>query len=127
MEKAKAFFLICAGILMLTIAMNIGTESARADFDPDAGGPIVSYSTGYCLLTNGECWAPSLAGWARFPNLDPPVPLSEIAFWETTQLITTNGDYWEYNGATWTNFGGPPEGTPASSSNWSQLKGSYGK
>ena len=133
MEKAKAFFLICAGILMLSIAMDIGTEKARADFDPSAGGPVIaSFSNGntlYALLETGECWEAFQSDneWVRAVHFDPPVPLSDIAFWEWDRLIATNGDFWYRGHSEWINMGAPPQGTPAGSSSWSQLKSSFGK
>lgn len=128
MEKAKAFFLICAGVLMLAVAMDIGTEKARADFDPDAGGPVVGFDRhGAVLLDNGECWAASLEGWVRMQDNDPPIPLSDLAFWSPINLLATNGDWWYWNSGDWVNLGTPPESTPARSSNWSQLKSNFGK
>jgi hypothetical protein len=129
MEKAKAFFLICAGVLILSVAMDIGTEQARADFDPDAGGPAVGMSGNDILYENGEVWFFSNyeGEWQLSPEQTPPIPLSEIAFWNTTNLVATNGDYWVRSGNTWTNHGLPPFNTPAETSNWSNLKSSFGK
>ena len=112
---------------MLAMAMDIGTESARADFDPDAGGPVIAFNGNQALLTNGECWSPTPPGWTRVEWTDPPIPIVEIAFWEDASFIATNGDFWWSDGTVWHNNGAPPEGTPAGSSNWSQLKSSFGK
>lgn len=128
MEKAKAFFLICAGILMLAVAMDIGTEQAKADFDPEAGGPIIAFDSSSVLLDNGESWAINNSEWIRDSDHDPPIPISKIAFWQHGNLIATNGDYWHWHmSGFWENLGAPPEGTPTESSNWSQLKSSFGK
>jgi len=131
MDKAKAFFLTCAGILMLAIAMDIGTEQARADYDPEAGGPVVAFKgnagSAYTLLENGECWRNVEGVWFRQASYDLPIPLSELAFYEGDAFIATNGDFWRKVIDEWVNTGAPPVGTPAQSSSWSQLKGNFGK
>ena len=122
MKMAKALFLICAGILMLVVALDIGTEEAWADFDPEAGGPVVAYGPASALLANGECWGVTQAGWTRKAEYDPPIPVAEIAFWESSELIATNGDYWYSTGSSWINVGGPPGGVATQSTTWSGLK-----
>jgi len=81
----------------------------------------------YTLLNNGECWRVTFGQWVRDPSKDPPIPLSEIAFYDGFFLIATNGDAWRLYENEWTTIGAPPVGTPAGSSNWSQLKSSFGK
>ena len=138
MEKAKAFFLICAGVLMLVSASRLVTSPARADFDLGAIGPIVGFRSSTCvLLDTGEVWfvINELNGeppyWYHLTESTPPIPLEEIQFWSPDGFISTSGDLWYLNGYApggieWVNMGTPP-GTAAQSSNWSQLKGSYGK
>lgn len=129
MERAKVFFLVCTGILMLAIASQIWTTSAKADFDPGIAGPAVGMSGPDILYENGEVWffSNSEGEWILSPEQTPPIPLSEVAFWSTTDLVATNGDHWKRSSNTWTNHGLPPFSTPASSSNWSQLKSNFGK
>lgn len=130
MEKAKAFFLMCAGILMLSIAIDIGTDQAKADFDPEAGGPVIAFqgfeNHGYVLLDSGECWHATDGEWQRQATYDLPIPLSEVAFYEASCFIATNGDFWYQLSGEWVNIGSPPIGTPAENSNWSQLKSNFG-
>jgi len=129
MERAKAFFLICAGILLLTVALKIGTDSAWADYDPQAGGPVIGFSGNsyIALLENGEVWYREGGEWVRAAGLDPPIPISEIAFYEGNYFIATNGDFWLWDGNQWENGGAPPMDTEARTGSWSQLKSRFGK
>jgi hypothetical protein len=129
MEKVKAFFLICAGILMLSVALHLSTRTAVADFDPEAAWPIVAMGdSGSVLLDSGECWIIGQGGWYREPMFDAPIPVSEIAFWNEQVVVATNGDGWLlHGGSEYINIGAPPNGTPAAISNWSQLRGNFAK
>lgn len=130
MEKAKAFFLICAGILMLTVALHLTTDTAQADFDLNATGPIVGLDGSIVLLRTGEVWAIPIAGeptWIRYEFLDPPISIEEIQLWHSDVIVTIDGITWINNlDGEWSNVGVPP-GTSAQSTDWSQLKDSYGK
>ena len=126
MEKVKAFFFICAGILMLLVAIRHGVDTARADFDPTADGPIVGVAGVVILTDESEAWTvhPYTDEWIRVPGEDPPV--SEMLFFADDVIVSTNGDVWFWRGE-WINFGSPPIGTPASASTWSQLKSKFGR
>ena len=128
MARAKAFFLICAGILMLSIAMDIGTEQARADFDPNGPG-IIGISSAYVLTEHGEVWRwdDHNGIWVAEPDLNPPMPINSIELWDADAILTSSEEFWFYRVGTWQNCGSPPEATPTESSNWSQLKSSFGK
>jgi len=128
MEKAKAFFLICTGILMLAVAIHIGTDRARADFEPGIASPVVGFSGENVLYENGEVWKVKPDGvWELNPEESLPIPLVEIAFWESTGLVAINGDHWKLRDNVWENFGLAPFGTATRSSDWSELKSSFGK
>ena len=95
MEKAKAFFLICAGILMLAAAANMTIDSAQAN-ERELGNiiTVMPYTDSPMLMTdNGEVWyySQGMNEW-RFHEANP-----------------------------W------PGGVPVERTDWSQLKGSYGK
>jgi hypothetical protein len=94
MEKAKAFFLVCAGILFLTIALDFATSRANAVEESPAG---LAYQ--FQVQDNTNIY-----------------------------LMTDEGKFWVWNGHTWiyvTNW--PGGGVPVENTDWSQLKGSYGK
>ena len=95
MEKAKAFFLVCAGIFLLVLSTQLGTIDALAD---SAGGSahLIDFLQD---IGNGKIWVLSDTG-------------------EIWELDTFNE--WSYR-STW------PGGTAVENTNWSQLKGSYGK
>jgi len=135
MRQAKVFFLICAGLLMLTVALKISTEPAWADYDPGAPGPFVAMSGGRVVLGSGDCWVAwndmGQPEWTRTPALDPPIQVSEIFFYDGEAILSTSGDLWVYfytdwpNGE-WTNMGVPP-GAPTAGTSWSQLKARFGR
>lgn len=133
MEKAKAFLLICAGILMLSVAVKLGTESAWADFDPEANGPMIGASGVFVLTDTGEVWAVKTYDiddpvpiWERQVDADPPIPLQDIQFWSVNGIVTNQGDFRYRWGDTWYEMGTPP-GTAIITTDWSQLKTKYGK
>jgi len=137
MKQAKAFFMICAGILMLTVALKVGTEPAWADIDPGTPGPVLGIGGGYVLLDNGEVWAVidyydgAPLFWERREEVDPPIPVGQIKFYDGQYILATNGEYWAFDLAdwpsgTWVNMGVPP-GAPAAETSWSQLKSQFGR
>jgi len=81
MEKAKAFFLICAGIFLLTVAVNISTLQAYAEGGERTGTIIDMESNNqgsyYFVTDTGELWIyRSPEGWwqeAEWPGGGVPV------------------------------------------------------
>jgi len=138
MKQAKSFFLICAGVLMLTVALKVGTEPAWADFDPNAPGPYVGVAANVALLDSGEAWVVrgwwdgQPLAWEREESMDSPVPVGQIKFYEGSFILTTSGELWAINwdesgmGGHWENMGTPP-GAPVQGTSWSQLKSQFGR
>jgi len=136
MKQAKVFFLICGGIMMLTVALKVGTEPAWADYDPGTPGPAIAMSGGRVLLENGEswwAWDPDsyVPGWTRVEDYDSPIPVSEIYFYDGEAILSTSGKLWIYYqpdwpDGEWMNMGVPPE-TPAAGTSWSRLKSQFGR
>jgi len=98
MEKAKAFFLICAGVLMLALAFHFGTDTAVAEYGDRTGQPI-----DFQLYGQGD-----------YDDIVVLTDTGEMWFWHS-------GDTWAYI----TTF--PDDPVPTKRSDWSQLKGNYGR
>lgn len=137
MKQAKVFLLICAGVLMLTMALKVGTEPAWADIDPGTPGPVLAIGGGYVLLDNGEVWVVmdywdgNPFFWERMEPLDPPISVSQIKFYDGQHILSTSGEYWVFDhtdwpNGDWVNLGTPP-GAPTQGTNWSQLKTQFGR
>lgn len=67
-----------------------------------------SSSTTFVLDRFGHAWEYVPVGWARRVIDDPPMPLSEVMYWEEGGVITTSGDLWHWAGDHWENHGPPP-------------------
>lgn len=134
MLNARRFLFISLGILALSIAYHLGGDIARADRD-DSNLGAIRLCTGPAVVSQaGEMWVFRGGGgtgfWERFPLLNPPVPTSEIKFYESGgQLIITRSDEaWWFSNGNWANYGAPPlSPTPTKSPSWGQLKGGLGK
>lgn len=137
MRQAKVFFLICAGVLILTVALEIATDTALAEYDPNAPGPFVGVSGNSVLLGDGEVWVINEYWdgeplyWERREAMDPPIPLGQIKHWEGIAFLTTSGEYWILDWTAgqdgeWVNMGTPP-GTSVQATDWSQLKTQFGR
>jgi len=136
MEKAKALLVVCASLLMLIAGFEIDTPNSKADVIPGGAGTIFAFwATGsggrYILTFDGEVYSiQQVAGLLREETYDPPFAVTEIAAWSRTCFVSIEGEVWINAGGPdyeWVNHGSPPEGTPAQTSNWSQLKSSFGK
>lgn len=68
---------------------------------------IVAHSNAEMLDSLGRVWtinAPE-GQWVRAPDLDPPMPVEEILFWQPFQLVTVDGEFWWRGADTWINHG----------------------
>ena len=99
MEKAKAFFLVCAGILMIAVAAELTVGTAEADEELIRG--IVGMSAFHDTHNN-----------------------KDLVF-----ILTEAGELWRWNSSTgnWTEQPSWPGGVATQNSDWSQLKSSFGK
>jgi len=70
---------------------------------------IFTDGSGIHALTNdGRIWIWTSSAWLYSgPNIDVPIPVSDITQWELTALLDTNGDIWKWDGPNWTNYGTP--------------------
>jgi hypothetical protein len=84
MQRAKAFFYVCAGLCLLAVAYHLGASSALAQAP---GNSIVSGSGGCVVTANGDVYvAPGVVGpssnwaqWSRVGNVfsGGPIPTTQ--------------------------------------------------
>jgi len=98
-------------ILALSLAVHFESQETQADINP--AGYIFGMHDQFVITVSGEVWdADDTDGWVRKPELDPPVPLNEIAMYMGTRFVATNGDTWVFKTASaWENFGLPVDPT----------------
>ena len=74
-------------------------------------------------------WICGEPGWSLDPGFLPPVPVSEIKFWEHRWLVTHNNEVWwhdEYHDPVqWVNVGVPGGPTPAEPTTWGKIKAEF--
>lgn len=79
------------------------------------------------------CSNSTLRHWTEYPQLAPPIPISEIADWGPTSFLDTSGNGWVNTGGVgWTNAGFPGASGGQSAvpgefrrQSWSEIKGQY--
>jgi len=125
---ARKFFYVSLGILALSIAYQLGAGSVRADFDDSTNSPIVGMHGDNVLDRNGEVWSLFSLSWDRRPTQDPPVPISEIRFWQVNQLITHDDVAWAWSGYPdfeWVNIGPYPGTVSVEAESFGSTKGRF--
>ena len=137
--RARQFFYICAGILLLVAAYSIGSYDARADFD-ETQGPIIGLSAAnYVIRSDGTFWgaAPTSPPEQQWYPVNGPegqvrlrVPVSQVAFIDAYQLITKDGHAWYHTGegTGWVRTNNPiPAPVGVQGQSWSGVKSGYKK
>jgi hypothetical protein len=80
MRQAKAFLVVCLGILALALAYHFGATTATAQAP---GNPIVAADGGYVYTVNGDCYESRLnvgGRWDYRGNVfGGPVPAQSIS------------------------------------------------
>ena len=122
---AKRFFYVSMGILALMVAYNLGARSAEADWDSTLPGEIIGAAGLTVYTCNGEAWDVD-QGWVRKPDMDLPVPSSEVKILTSSgsvvYLITQSEELYRTNGG-WSYYGPfPGSGTPTTKSSWGDVK-----
>jgi hypothetical protein len=144
--RAKKFFLVAAGILMLAIAFHLGAIVARADFDRALSGPVVGFDSyrRVALRSDLTLWSvavtssssahwelvpPNPGGSRQFPSTPVPVDLDDIAFWTPHFVVTKDGVGWGWNLEydTWVCAGPIPGEVGVQDKSISDVKGAYRK
>lgn len=130
--RAMQFMYLCAGLLMLAIAMTIVPLAVRADYDSNEVH-VVGFSRVFgvpglvkAIRADGTLWQYSLGdtgGWVPATDGgDPvvatppvPIPVSQIAHFQYPFLVSKSGELWHYHPYDgWTTHGVlPPAGTIA--------------
>ncbi len=128
-DRAKAFALICFGLMCLTFAYNFEVEESQADVNP--AGNVFAQHEHQLLTTAGHVYRFE-GEWVREAEYDPPIPVAEIAMWSGQFLVSTSGEGWFVNQVwEWVNMGEPiptsaPEETPDNQS-MSNMKDMFGR
>ena len=125
---AKKFTYVCLGILALAVAFHLGAHYGGAQTYVDhVSGGIVAFHPSMVLLDNGEVWDCSgvPSGWTRQPDSDPPIPVSQIKFWERDSFVTSSNEMWHREGTEWVNYGSPPGLVSTRATTWSQIKAEF--
>lgn len=66
--------------------------------DPNPPAVVAISAFNNVLDRFGQCWG--MPSWSRDARYDPPMPLSDVAFWEGGWLVTTAGEVfiWDFGG-----------------------------
>jgi hypothetical protein len=125
MERARAFLLLCLGLVLLTLTHCLGTHQAIAQ-----GTSWRIVGTELVVSGNVLYWEKD-TGWVPMPT--GPVSPSRIAAANRTgtnvvSIITTTGEGWIQNAiypGGWGDIGPVPASTSVASASWGQLKARY--
>jgi hypothetical protein len=79
MHKARAFFIVCAGIFLLALTYHFGARSAGAQAGSDFAAYVVYGSTHYGVMASGDVYMKGAVG----PVLPPGPPTYMGNFWGT--------------------------------------------
>jgi len=132
MPRARAFFYVSAGILLLALSHHLGARSATAQ----ALGFRVLGENGPFIAVGESVYEMDYYGWQPVPPGSPggdvtlpPVPVSSLVLYLGGQAITQTGEGWIRDGNTgvWHSVGTPPGVTPAQRQTFGQLKSDYRK
>jgi hypothetical protein len=133
---AKKFMFVCIGLLALTVAFLLGAQFGRAGYvDHSTTGIVSTYGdmwtqTALFLMDNGQVWScDALGHWVLRGDYpcSPPIPVSQIKFWNYYSVVTENNDVWTWNSGlnTWANAGPPPGGVATQPSTWGSIKAQF--
>jgi hypothetical protein len=130
MQRAKAFFFVCAGLCLLALSFHLGARSARAQA-PGPGWFFAGAYAGstYITTTTGDTWAYNGATWSGPWNIFGGASRTIVSM-VPGEALTSTGEVW-YNNSTYaigtfTNAGVPPIGpTPAKQASFGALKAKY--
>jgi len=138
MREARAFFFVCAGLFVLMLTFQLGSQSAVAQglgrfvvgsFDPDSD-PVV-------IDSGGQMW---MMGRANSPGVRVgPVPLprpgnvleataSVVGGTFEAYVLYDDGDAYHFDRTSWRYLGNVAEGaTAAGERSWGKVKADYRK
>lgn len=103
----KRLLFVCLGLLALATASHLVADYGQASYVDHSTTGIVAANAQCVLLDDGQVWFYALDGWTRMWAESPPMPVSQIRFWDNGYLVTTDGALWERWGG-WHSCGAPP-------------------
>jgi hypothetical protein len=123
---------VCLGILALAVAFHLGAQYGQAHYVDHSttgviGAEVHGDGDGFLLLDNGEVWHWNEGNQEWYPDVSPPMPVSEIKFWHHGTLVDMNNQIWHQVGGEWYNRGIPPGLVAAQPTTWSQIKAGFGE
>jgi hypothetical protein len=134
MQRAKAFFYVCAGIFLLALSYHLGARKATAQA---VSNPVTAALGATVATANGDFYGTNMGAWTRFGNIfssaghtsTGPIAAMRMQGAAPVQAITSDGDVYSLApGPLWTFEGNMFSGsTPAARTSWGQLKGTYRK
>ena len=124
MQRARAFFYVCAGLFLLAVSYHLGAKTATAQ-----ATTFKAVGWGSVVVVGSDAWElVSSIGWRRLDPADmPPVQPSSLArLIPGTIALTESGEGWYRPSAAWVSAGVVPGGpTPSQVQTWGAVKSRY--
>ena len=93
--------LFCLGILSALVVS--ASQASLVIHDGQPG--IVAAAENVLLDSEGRVWQMDTGVWVRHPEMDPPLPVSDILFWDVRYLVSTDSHFWVLQGPYWYDWG----------------------
>jgi hypothetical protein len=130
----KKFMYVCLGILALAVAFHLGARCGCASIVDHSTTGIIAHSSSFVLLESGEIWRcedSPFGTWTQYVECTPPVPVSQVKFWDPFHIVTQSDEVWWYfesgEHSGWNSFGTPPGGVATQPTTWSRIKAEFGE
>lgn len=135
--RTKHLAVGCVGALGLVVGFGVRSQAVPAqgaDFVVAVVPDGAASMSGFLLRSDGEVMRITYEGGVvptdAYPN--PPVPVSEIAYWNPSLVITKSGAAWGWDAGwpdgQWRNFAQVPAPAVATQAqSWSDIKQGYRK
>jgi len=125
MQKAKAFFYVCAGLFLLALGYHLGANNVLAQ-SPEQSlvGHVDSKASKFEIVVDRVAYRAVDGLPVQLTGSLPPIPGSSpvLAFGNDNALLAS-GDVYDWTGSAWRYkgnlIGGP---TPAAQKSWGQVK-----
>ncbi len=129
---AKTFMYVCFGILALAVAFHLGARYGSGSVVGDYTTGVVAVSLAdyhRLLLDTGEVWRWDQTdfSWEQLTDWSPPVPITQIKFWEGKMFISASDELWFCDAGVWQNIGTPPGLVATQPTAWGEIKAEFGE